>query len=162
MLQNVFMSRSARQAFLTIPGFGAALLWVSAAQAALGGDAASIVADAAQIHGAIQSSTAAPVGTAIISADNGITVHEFLDSSGMVFAVRWSGPAVPDLQELLGRYFAPYTAVLATLPAAGRQRAIRVITADLVVLSAGHMRAYSGLAYLPQRIPPGVALESLR
>jgi hypothetical protein len=162
MLQNVSMCRETcstmlRGLFLAIP-----LVCISVARAGLGGDTASIVADAAQLHGVVQPPTPAPSGMVAITADNGITVHEFLDTGGRVYAVNWSGPALPDLKGLLGGYFTAYTAVLSALPNAGRQRTIRVVTADLVVLSGGHLRAYNGLAYLPSRVPAGVAPESLR
>jgi len=140
----------------------AACMGAPAARAALGGSAAGIGADAAQLHGSLQASQGAAFSTVTITTDNGITVREFVDSSGLVFAVNWSGPAVPDLHGLLGEYFANYTQVLSALPNAGRQRAIHVVTAGLVVLSGGHLRAYSGLAYLPVRIPAGVAIEALR
>lgn len=156
------MDRTKRRTMLRVlfPAFP--FIWMSVAHAALGGDAASVMADAAQLHGVMQPSTGTSAGMVSITADNGITVHEFLDSNGLVYAVNWSGPAVPDLQGLLGSYFAAYAAVLSALPNAGRQRAIQVGTVDLVVRSGGHLRAYSGVAYLPPRVPAGVALESLR
>jgi hypothetical protein len=162
MLQNVSMNCDTHRMMRRVLLLALPFLWTSGAHAALGGDAASIMADAAQLHGVMQPSTGASLGVVSITADNGITVHEFMDSSGLVYAVNWSGPAMPDLKRLLGGYFAAYTAVLSALPNPGRQRAIHVATAELVVLSGGHLRAYGGLAYLPPRIPAGVALETLR
>jgi hypothetical protein len=162
MLQNVSMGCITFRAILQVPFLIIPVIWMSVAHAELGGDAASIVADGAQLHGVMQTSNAAPVAVVTITADNGITVREFLDSTGLVFAVSWSGPAIPDLRELLGRYYVRYTSALSALPNAGRQRAIHVAMADLVVQSGGHLRAYSGLAYLPARLPAGVAPETLR
>lgn len=131
------------------------------ARAELGGDVASVRADAAQLNGVLQSLAAPPATGMSITIDNGISVHEFVDAGGLVFAVRWSGPAVPDLRVLLGRFFTAYTAGLATLANPGRQRAIQVVSADLVVRTGGHLRAYTGLAYLRDRIPPGTVIENL-
>ena len=162
MLQNVCMDCNTRRRMLRVLFLAFPFVCTSVAHATLGGDAASIMTDAAQLHGMMQPSTGASLGMVSIAADNGITVHEFVDSSGLVYAVNWSGPAVPDLKGLLGEYFAAYTRLLSALPNAGRQRAIQVATADLVVRSGGHLRAYHGLAYLPPRVPAGVALETLR
>lgn len=137
-------------------------LCIPAAHAQLGADAASISADAVQLHGVLQPASGAPLAMAVITTDNGIFVREFLDSTGTVVAVTWSGPAVPDLRGLLGDYFSAYTAGLSALANAGRQRAIRIVTADLVVQADGHLRAFSGLAYLPARLPYGVSPQSLR
>lgn len=133
------------------------------ARASLGGDASSVVFDAAQLNGALQQPTPNGSGMALlISVDNGISVHEYLDSTGFVFAVEWSGPALPNLNVLLGNYFSPYSAGLAALAMPGRQRAVRIVSADLVVRTAGHLRAYRGVAYLSDRIPVGVTLGDLR
>ncbi len=155
------MYRLTRRAVLPLLVVAFVSAWARSAHAALGADAASIEADAVQLHGVTQRSTGPSYAVVTIAADNGILVREFLDSSGRVFAVNWRGPAVPDLSGLLGSYFNSYTSLLAALPNAGRQRAVRAAAADLVVVSAGHLRAYSGLAYLPQRIPAGVALATL-
>jgi len=162
MLQNVPMGRTTYRAILQLLILIVPAIWLSVARAELGGDGASVMADVAQLHGVMQTSNRAPIAVVTITADNGVIVREFLDSGGLVFAVTWSGPAVPDLRELLGHYFAGYTSVLSALPNAGRQRAIHVVMADLVVQSGGHLRAYSGLAYLPARLPAGVAPETLR
>jgi hypothetical protein len=39
---------------------------------------------------------------------------------------------------------------------------VRVATAALVVESSGHLRAYSGRAYLPAEIPTGVPITDIR
>jgi hypothetical protein len=161
MLQNVSMYGHIRGIVPRLLILAVSFVCTPAAHAALGGDAASIAADAAQLRGVEQQSMGPSFGMVAITTDNGILVHEFVDDSGLVFAVNWSGPAVPDLRGLLGSYFASYASVLSGLPNPGRQRAIHAITADLVVVCGGHLRAYTGLAYLPARVPAGVAPETL-
>lgn len=136
--------------------------WLSCARASLGGDTSSITADAAQLNGVVQSVAGSPVNPWVISVDNGISVHEYVDASGLVFAVLWSGPAVPDLRILLGTYYPAYAAGLTALVNPGRKRAVQVVSANLVVHTGGHMRAYSGLAYLQDRIPSGTSIGNLR
>jgi hypothetical protein len=97
-----------------------------------------------------------------ILTDNGMQVREFLNRDGIVFAVTWAGPVVPDLQQLLGAKFAVYAAALAAREQPGLRRSVRVATTDFVVESDGHLRAYVGRAYLPQMIPIGVSAAELR
>lgn len=140
----------------------AGLIWVSVARATLGGDVASVNADATALHGTLRTRTDGPISILEITVDNGICVRELLDANGLVFAVTWSGPAPPDLAQLLGSYEAQFTAALASLTAPGRQRAVHIAMTDLVVDSAGHLRSYAGRAYLPGRVPPGVAATAIR
>lgn len=138
------------------------LIWVSVARATLGGDVASVNADATAMHGTIRALTDGPTSILEITVDNGVCVRELLDATGQVFAVTWSGPAPPDLAQLLGSYESQFTATLASLPVPGRQRAVHIGMPDLVVDMAGHLRAYSGRAYLPGRVPPGMATTAIR
>ena len=90
----------------------------------------------------------------------GTLVRQFVSADGRVFAVAWSGPAKPDLRELLGTYFADFTDARDPTQRSHGQR--RLENADLVVQSGGRMRAFSGRAYLPSKLPTGVLLDDLR
>jgi hypothetical protein len=89
-------------------------------------------------------------------------VREYLNRDGIVFAVAWSGPAMPDLQRLLGPYFEEYTTALTSLKSPGLHRSVRIASSGLVVESEGHLRAYAGRAYLPALVPGGVSVADLR
>jgi hypothetical protein len=136
-------------------------LWGGQARASLAGDAATVLDDAGELRGEVQSSTLQHFEIQEIVTDNGMRVREFLNRDGTVFAVTWSGPVVPDLQQLLGAKFAVYTAALAARDHLGLRRSVRVATSDLVVESDGHLRAYVGRAYLPAMIPIGVSAAEL-
>jgi hypothetical protein len=137
--------------------------WCAApARAALGGDAASVAADADALHGVIHSTLLQQYDIRDITVGNGMRLREFQDRSGVVFAVVWSGPAMPDLQKLLGASYATYRSTVAAANHSALKRALRVATSDLVVESDGHMRAYSGRAYLPALIPAGTSAADLR
>jgi Protein of unknown function (DUF2844) len=95
-----------------------------------------------------------------ISTPAGVTVNEYLSSSGTVFAVSWRGPRPPDLSQLLGQYFAEYQTAAA---APHRQRRHLVVkTQELVVETGGHMRDLRGRAYIPSLLPPDVSTEEIQ
>ena len=137
-------------------------LSIATAHAALGGDAASVVADADDLHGTADCTFLAQYDIQEITDENGMRVREFLTKAGVVFAVAWNGPVVPDLQRLFGASFDTYIQSLSALKDPGTHRSLRIATTELVVEAGGHMRAYSGRAYLPRSIPEGVSAADLR
>ncbi|PVX71993.1 DUF2844 domain-containing protein [Paraburkholderia unamae] len=97
--------------------------------------------------------------------DGGATVNEYVASaSGTVFAYTWQGPTQPNLEALLGRYAADWRSAAAAQHAAGRDdlHGARVVGAQVVVETGGHMRAYAGRAWLPAALPEGVAEGDLQ
>jgi hypothetical protein len=137
-------------------------LWVLPARAGLGSDAASVLADGAELHGVVNSVIGQQYDIQEIAAEPGMRVREYLNRNGVVFAVSWTAPVLPDLQLLLGAHFEEYTTALAALNHAGLHRSVRIALSDLVVESGGHLRAYAGRAYLPALIPAGVSVAELR
>jgi hypothetical protein len=87
-------------------------------------------------------------------------VREFVAQSGAIFAVTWRGPTMPNLRQTLGKYFDNYVATAKATPL--RHRRLDIAQTDLVVHASGHMRAFSGIAYLPQAIPSGVNVGELK
>ena len=142
--------------------FGMTLFCVAEARAALGGDAASVASDADALHGVIHSTPLQQYDIHEITSDNGMRLREFQDRSGVIFAIVWSGPAMPDLQKLLGTSYRTYATALAAATHPGLKRPLRIATSDLVVETDGHMRAFSGRAYLPALIPAGTRPADLR
>jgi hypothetical protein len=136
-------------------------LWAGPASAGLGGDAASALADGAELHGVVSSMSLPQYDVEEITADTGMLVREYVNRAGVVFAVTWTGPALPDLQRLLGTHYVEYTAALAALSRPGLHRSVRTMSSELVVESDGHLRAYAGRAYLRALIPPGISPADL-
>jgi hypothetical protein len=162
MLQNTNMSiRSVMPRSLLVL-LGVNLLWAGEARASLGGELTSVLDDAAALHALAQATPRQLFEIEEIVTDNGIHVREFLNRKGIVFAVTWAGPVIPDLQQLLGTQFAVYTTALAARQRPGLQRSVRVATPGLVVESDGHLRNFTGRAYMPAMIPTGVSLADLR
>jgi hypothetical protein len=151
-----------RQAAHAAAVFFISTWWVGSAQASLGGDTASVMSDAEELHGVVQQSALGQFELREIASDNGMQVREFLNRAGVVFAVPWQGPVMPDLHQLLGAHFPVYAAALGAQPRVGLQRSVRVATPELVVELDGHLRAYVGRSYLPALVPPGVSIGALR
>ncbi len=95
-----------------------------------------------------------------LQAPSGTIVREFISPSGVVFAVAWRGPRLPDLRQTLGSYFEPYQSALRAKHVGHAHGVVEL--PDLIVHSGGHQRAFIGQAYLPALLPPGVALGDLR
>jgi hypothetical protein len=137
-------------------------VWCSAglAWAMLGQPAASVLAD--QQHMNAQRYTMANGGYVVqqLEAADGTVVREYVSPDGMVFGVTWQGAKVPDLAQLLGDFFPVYQAAL-QVPV--RRRGPMVVhTEALVVEMSGHMRAFSGRAYLPGLVPSALAPEVIQ
>ena len=129
------------------------------ARAALGGDAATVAADQAHINGKLVVRSTPKYTVHEIEAPSGTVVREFASPAGTVFGVAWSGPTMPDLRQVLGPYFERYLAAVAQRPMRGP---VSIEQPGLVVQSGGHMRAFSGRAYVPEAVPQGVAVDEIR
>jgi hypothetical protein len=96
-----------------------------------------------------------------LSGESGNLIREYVNHSGTVFAITWSGPAPPDLKQLLGAHYLAYTSALARLNHPGLQRSIRIASTELVVEATGRPRAFRGRAYLPGALPSRVSPTEL-
>jgi Protein of unknown function (DUF2844) len=128
--------------------------------AALGERAESVASDQQLLHGELRSTVGERFSVHEISAADGTTVREYASPDGVVFAVSWRGPFVPDLAHLLGSYFPEFQAA-SRFPVRPRHP-VSVRTDRLVVELGGHMRAFHGRAYLPGALPDGVSESDVR
>ncbi len=159
------MRRMSRHRFapsIALLASSVALLWGGQCRAALGADASSVAADQRALRGDLSSIETPRYRIWEIRTGAGIHLTEFADAGGVIFAVAWSGPALPDLRQLLGDYYAEYTAALLERKPVGIHRSVLVAGQSVTVELAGHMRAYSGRAYLSARIPAGVSMQEIR
>ncbi len=115
----------------------------------LGGNPASVSADAGAFQASMQSSTHASYTVSTLTLPSGTVVKEF-SHGAIIFGISWQGPFMPDLRQLLGSHYNAYV----TAAHAGTGPA-HVDIPGLVVRSDGHMRAFSGQAYLPDQLPSG-------
>ncbi len=128
--------------------------------AALGGDVASLQADQVEMNATQEITAAAAYQVYELQTDTGVVVREYLSTAGVVFAVAWEGPVLPNLRQLLGDYFTQYTEAAQSWRGGHGHMVIR--QDDLVVESSGRMRAFFGRAYLPQEMPQGVAESDIQ
>lgn len=132
-----------------------------ACHAALGDKVASVQSDQKKMRAALRDvQTHAQYKVHEMQGEAGTVVREYESPDGVIFAVTWEGPVKPDLRQLFGKYFDEYQGASRTGPAGHRRSTVRL--QDLVVRSSGHVRAFSGMAYLPQQLPAGVAVEDLQ
>lgn len=146
-------------------GWSAALLCAALgmprdASATLGEPEASVQADSVRLQGSLKASNRDSYRVHEIQLPSGTLVREYSVPDGTVFAVAWSGPFMPNLRQMLGRYFDEYAAAAAA--AHGDHRHLEVRRGDFVVQVGGHMRAFAGRAYLPAAVPGGVSIGELQ
>jgi hypothetical protein len=98
-----------------------------------------------------------------LQAPDGHVVREYLSRSGTVFGLAWQGPSKPDLHQLLGTHFDEFMQAAQAAQATRRGHGPLVVNLPgMVVVSGGHMRAFSGRAYLPQSLPEGVNADAIQ
>jgi hypothetical protein len=141
-------------------GLATTVLLPVSAQAALGAPYASIQADQTELHASLKVTPRATYEVHELTLPSGTLVREYVTTSGVVFAVAWNGPSKPNLSQLLGPYFADLNAAAQT--SRGGHNHLDLTRSDLVIQAGGHMRAFSGRAYLVAAIPAGVSGDELR
>jgi hypothetical protein len=92
---------------------------------------------------------------------NGITVREYVDLSGKVYAVSWRGPAMPNVQALLGEYFDAFQQGANTAIGEAGLHTTRVASGDLLVENRVRLREFTGRAWLASALPPGVSAADI-
>jgi hypothetical protein len=149
MIRAFFLLCSA--AASTLPGW-----------AELGGSVESIAADQAKFQAKRQITERPGYTIHEISQADGRVIREYVTPAGKVFGVSWSGPAIPDLSQLLGSYQAEFRNALLAQPKSFGRRTAVVHNSDLIVETGGHMRAFQGRAYLNSMLPSGVSPETVK
>lgn len=94
--------------------------------------------------------------------ETGTSVREYTNAGGLVFAVVWRGPVLPDLSVLLGDYFKTFKTEMEQARAQGKRGSPASVAHNkLVVRSSGRMRNFSGYAYAPELIPVDVNINDV-
>ena len=163
-MQGLFPTDSFRLLLLGLAlGVGAPQAWAALGQAPL-----ALVRSASDSAAAARTLAATPAVTAsrvTVHEDvlaSGTTVQEYAGPTGVVFAVAWRGPVLPDLSALLGVYFSTFKAETDKSRALGKRgSAVNVARSDLVVSSNGRMRGVYGYDYAPELDPAGVNIHDV-
>ncbi|KPC54672.1 DUF2844 domain-containing protein [Amantichitinum ursilacus] len=128
------------------------------ALAVLGGAPHSVPASNLVASAKAATSSAYSVQESVDSS--GTHLREYINASGIVFALAWQGPRVPDLRSELGQYYSQVSSA-ARGPHTARSNTL-VSNADLVVQSGGRPRAFIGRAWLPAQVPAGVNTQDIQ
>jgi Protein of unknown function (DUF2844) len=136
---------------------------VPAAHAALGDGAASVARDRDALRAtAVTTSTFGNFDRHEMVTGQGATIREFADKSGTVFAVDFSGPAMPDLRTMLGTRYQAYVDAAKAQQRGHNHHVLSIQTDDMVLSIVRHPRGMQGQARLPALFPAGVTVEDLR
>jgi hypothetical protein len=131
----------------------------SEARATLGGDVASVATNQQRMAATRQVKKLASGERHELQLASGIVIHEYVSTGGEVYAITWRGPRMPDLRELLGRYFTQLD------HRDSRQRGghhrMTLTGSDLVIQSSGHRRSFVGRAWVPSLVPSSVNLDNV-
>lgn len=129
------------------------------ARAGLGRPEDSIESDRAQARATARTWDTVAYRVHELTIPSGDRVREYVGTDGLVFAVAWDGPFMPNLRALLGSQF---EVLRAAGIAPGDHSQLHLQQPDVVFHSIGHLRAFRGQAYLPRRVPAGVDARDLR
>lgn len=132
--------------------------------AALGGNVESVTNSNSQAVVRAQMRTIPSNGYIVHESitEAGVTVREYASQQGVVFAIGWNGPSMPDLQQFLGDYFPQFKNAMTERRSRGIRGPVMLQQNDLVVESRGHMRDFRGRAYAPNLLPPQVSIEEIQ
>jgi len=136
---------------VTVPLFLISSFLVSRALASLGDSATQIRCDHQVIGNTLHSVDLGCYKIVQIDRDDGAIVKEYVNGAGLVFGVTWQSCNVPNLKPLLGSYFSEFQR--AVQARGHRPGPLMLKTKNLVVESAGHLRAFHGRAYVPRLLP---------
>src|SRR4029077_11386418 len=144
------------------------------ASAELGRDASSIDADRIRMQGSLlRISRVRGAGAPGLDNDSftiheiqsstGTSIREYVSPSGIVFAVAWTGPWMPDMRQLLGRYFDRYQRGAVAARRARRARGpLAIDDGEIAVRVVGHPRSFSGIVTATRLVPNGVRADAIR
>ena len=152
LLLGLVLASNASQVWATLGKAPSALAPPSSASSAPG----------ARIQAATPNARSGLYAVHELQLDNGTIVREYATPAGLVFAVSWRGPVLPDLSALLGGYFNTFKLETEQARLRGRRGSpVNIERGGLVVRSNGRMRNFFGHAYAPDLVPAGVDINDV-
>lgn len=129
------------------------------AQAALGGDVASVMRDSVALKAAHSVTPFAAYDLHESTSADGTMLREYVDRGGRVFALSWRGPRSPDMTAILGVHAAKFATARSRL---SNHHVVVVDEPDLAVTVIRLARGWRGQAVVPTALPAGVSRADLR
>jgi Protein of unknown function (DUF2844) len=191
-IQSGFRPRAARKAASFYACLlSVMLLAPSPSFASLGGDLNSVLSDQVQfqgsetvaqmgsyevheiqMHASSQASTS-PAATSPAATQSATKpgssagtsptiVREYVSPAGVVFAVTWHGPLLPNMRQLLGSHFQQFVDAVKQSSSRPGRRPLQVSQPDFVVQMSGNPRSHAGRVYLPGMLPAGLQPEAIQ
>ena len=136
----------------------------TSASASLGGNVGTVETDRVQMKAAqLRIIRASAYTFHELQSPTGVTIREYYGAGGTVFGVAWEGAWPPDMRQLLGSYFEQFQRANEASRTTRKTRGVLVVNDNgLVVQIVGHARSFSGFAYAPSLLPPGVQPAVIR
>jgi hypothetical protein len=154
-------SMSRLNGLLTLSGTLLLGLATPAAHAGLGHPVSTLQADQVRLGARAATVThAAAFDRHAFETQNGVRVRAFAGRDGQVFAVTFEGPAMPDLNVLLGNRFAEYAAAARPSPSTHKVYTYASGTLEMNIVKLP--RGFTGSAWVPGAVPSGVNVATLQ
>lgn len=107
-----------------------------------------------------QAQAATPYVARTTTTPEGLVLTEYATVHGVVFAVKWQGPTLPELEKLLGTYFPTFRS---QADASANERNVgsplHINHIHLKLFSGGRMNHFEGYAFDPRLVPSGVEIN---
>jgi hypothetical protein len=132
------------------------LMLPATSSAELGGNTDSIFSEQKVFNSQLSNTQLGGVFIYTHTLPSGIMIQEYLSSNGVVFAVTWSGPVLPNFQILLGNYFKDYLTAIKE-----SRRSVYLNNENVIIQSSGMMGAFQGFAFLTKQAPTGFTPNNL-
>jgi len=95
-----------------------------------------------------------------LTLETGTVVKEYINSTGKVYGVSWQGPIKPDLRLFLGDKALSRLSPISTQKNLDHHHA-SMNSADLVIISRGQGRLFSGKAFAPLLAPASIGIDQI-
>jgi|APCry1669189034_1035192.scaffolds.fasta_scaffold05507_3 hypothetical protein len=128
----------------------------SVSQAELGSNIASVMAEQKGFNSQLTTSNQNGATVYTLTLPSGTVIQEYASANGVIFALSWSGPELPNLQAILGNHFKDYLTGIKQ-----SRGAFSINTESIAIQSAGMMGAFQGFALLPKQAPVGFTIQNL-
>lgn len=94
---------------------------------------------------------------------NATVVREYVSPAGLVFAVTWHGPFLPNMRQLLGSHFQQFAdAVKQQSSSRPGRHPLQVVQPEFAVQLTGNPHSHAGKVYLPGMLPAGLQPQAIQ
>ena len=137
---------------------GSAVIAPTTAEATLGDDATSVRANQGHLGCELRVEKVASGERHVLALSNGTVIRQYLSPAGVVYAVTWHGPRMPNLQEIFGGYAAQLSQ---RDRIRGGRHNMTLDGTNFMMRATGHGHTFAGRAWVPSLVPAGVDLNAL-